>query len=73
LFPEQVSDGPNGEPGVMIRVNARGSDAERIGIRGNHFFMGTPAKCLPVRFGWLMQGFPSLIIVTVGHRFGSYL
>lgn len=33
---------------LVCSYNAQVSDGPN-GIRGNHFFMGTPAKCLPVR------------------------
>jgi len=50
----QVSDGPNGKlRGTVCLVGRSESDfipLEIKGIRGSHFFMGTPAKCLPVGF-----------------------
>lgn len=52
IYHPQVSDGPNGTS-LWTRTY---SIVKLIvfsylpGVRGNHFFMGTPAKCLPVRF-----------------------
>jgi beta-glucosidase len=56
-----------GIPAVKVRRRSSSftahSDQHQVsdgpnGIRGNHFFMGTPAKCLPVgtdaRVGWGM-------------------
>lgn len=50
----KVSDGPNGEYCYDSFLSLGWYTNEALwgflsGVRGNFFFMGTPAKCLPVR------------------------
>ena len=49
---KQVSDGPNGARRFLVVHSSthRLINARAQGIRGSRFFMGTPAKCLPVSF-----------------------
>jgi hypothetical protein len=72
---KQVSDGPNGTRHCLSSWPLCWSFMPFVnqGIRGSHFFMGTPAKCLPVGFhsGYIFL-FPSLQEI-VCYGLGSHL